>query len=119
MSTQKYFHDRVVLLLLSANIGLAILTAVSLLFRLSSSSNQVYITQFRQNCAFECTFKQGGKSGLISFIIFVLLVTGFHAFMSKRIYHVRRHLSLIILGLGTVLIVMAAVVSNALLGLSL
>ena len=118
MSTQKYFHDRIVLLLLSANVSLALLTAVTLLFRLINSSDQVYITQYRQNSHFESAFTQGGKSGLLSFMVFVLVVALFHGVMSKRIYHVRRHLSLIILGLGTVLIVFAAVISNALLGSS-
>lgn len=118
MGSQKFFHDRLVLLLLSINVFLAILTAVSLVFQLNNASDQVYITEYRQNLGLGSAFNQGGKADFVSFIIFVILVTAFHALLSRRIYYIRRHLSLTVLGLGTVLIVFAAVVSNALLGSS-
>lgn len=115
---KKYFQDRIVVLLLSVNAFLAILTTVVLLFQLSSLSDQVYIIEYRQNLGLGSVFSKGGKAAFLSFIVFVLLVAIFHAVLSKRIYHIRRQLSLIVLGLGTVLIVFAAVVSNALLGSS-
>lgn len=118
MSSKKYFQDRPVVLLLSINAFLAVLTVATLVFQLFNSSNQVYITEYRQNLGLGSAFGQGGKGAFITFMVFVLLAALFHAILSKRIYHIRRHLSIAVLALGTVLIVFAAVVSNALLGSS-
>lgn len=111
----KYLHDRLVLLLLSANAFLAVLTTLSVLFRLHGSG-EGFIVQYRANLGIGA-FQNGSVDQIISFIFFALLVFAVHAVLSWRTYPIRRELSVLILGLGTLLLVVGAIVSDALLAL--
>ena len=48
-ATKKYFHDHLVLLLLSVNAFLAIAGSVFIVLRLSTSHGTGYIVQYRAN----------------------------------------------------------------------
>ena len=113
---KKFFHDHIVLLLLSINAFLALTVVALVLLRLGSSQSTGYIVQYRPSLGIS-TFQSGSVSGLFSFIGFSLLALVTHAFLSLRAYHVRRQLSLAILRLGVLLQVLTLIVSNALLAL--
>lgn len=115
-STKKYFHDRLVLLLLSINVFFALIATAAILFRLSGVHSSGFIAEYRANLGLSA-FRPGGSLTFVGFIVFVLLVTFFHGFLSRKLYHLNRHFSLAVLGMGTVLVVFATLVSNALLGL--
>ncbi|MDZ7744354.1 MAG: hypothetical protein U5K77_01170 [Candidatus Saccharibacteria bacterium] len=113
MAAKKYFHDRLILLLLSVNIFLALLTIVLVLLRLDfASSGQ--IIQYRSNLGLNA-FKTGSVIGIMSFMVFSTFVAAFHSYLSYRAYHIRRHFALVVLGLGTLLLILSLIVSNALL----
>jgi hypothetical protein len=114
--SKKYFHDRIVLLLLSTNVFFALLATAAILFRLSGAHNSGFIAEYRSNLGLSA-FRPGNSLTFVSFIVFVGLVAFFHAFLSRKVYHLSRHFALAVLGLGTMLIVFATIVSNALLGL--
>ena len=114
-TSTKYFHDRIVLLLLGVNGFLAILTALSVLFRLQGNS-EGYIVQYRAFLGFG-GFKSGSVSHILAFAAFALLVLLFHAVLSWQTYKLHRQLAVLILALGTLLLVLAAITSNALLNL--
>lgn len=115
MATPKrYIHDRLVLLLLSANAFFAILTSIFVLLKLDGSRADGYIVQFRPSLGLSGYYK-GDSLGIISFVVFVLFVLAFHTFLSSKVYPIRRHFAIVILGMGLMLIVMALVISNALL----
>jgi len=115
-AAKNYFQDRIVLLLLSVNAFLTLLAALTVLFRLQGASGSGYIVQYRANLGISA-FKTGSSLAIVSFIGFALLVFAVHAILSFRTYHIRKQLSVVVLGLGTLLLVLGIIVSNALLAL--
>lgn len=114
-SGTKYFHDRLVLLFLSTNAFLTVLTVLSVLFRLQGGSDS-FIVQYRSNLG-TSAFKPGSMDQILMFIVFALLVFTIHTVLSWRTYQVRRELAIVILALGALLLILAVIVSDALLAL--
>lgn len=113
-ASKKYFHDHLVLLLLSINAFLAVAGSIFILLRLSTSHGTGYIVQYRASLGINA-FKTGSVIDLISFIAFALLVLVIHTGLSLRAYKIHRQLAVAILGLGILLLVLTVIVSNALL----
>jgi hypothetical protein len=108
-----FLHDRRVLLVLSVNVFLALVAIFSVALRLPQSSNSI-IVQYRSNLGIDA-FQSGGVLAFVSFIVFALVVFGLHATLAYRTYHIKHQLSLLILLLGSLLFIMATIVSSALL----
>lgn len=106
-----------VLLLSSINTFLAVLGSVLILLRLDSGrASNSYFIQFRASSGSNAfAFTKGTLYDVLSFIGFMLLVLVLHSVLSMRVYHVRRHASVAILALGAMVLLMAVVVTNALL----
>jgi hypothetical protein len=113
---KQYFHDHLILLLLSVNAFLAIASSIFILVRLNASHGTSYIVQYRPSLGADA-FQTGSLSGLVSFIVFALLIMVIHGLLSHRIYPIHRQLSLTILSLGLLLMSLTAIVANALLTL--
>lgn len=111
---KKYFHDKPVLALASANIFLAILVTVSVLLRLSGNTGEGYILQYRENLGLN-PFVSGSAFDMVSFIIFAIAVLAISTAMSLRVYELKRQLSLTVLGFSILIMVLTLIVSNALL----
>lgn len=111
---KRYLHDRIVLLLLTANGFFAILTTVLVLLKLESSRTEGYIVQFRPSLGLSAYYK-GDSLDIISFAVFALFALVFHTILSMRVYEIRRHLAIVVLAMGLLLILLALVISNALL----
>jgi len=111
---KRYIHDRIVLLLLTANTFFAVLTSVLILLKLDSSLAEGYTVQFRPSLGLSGYYK-GDSIGILSFAVFAVFVLVFHTILSIRVYGIRRHLAIVILGMGLLLIIMTLIVSNALL----
>ena len=110
---KQYLRDRLVLLLVSVNIFLTFLLAMLVLLRLDTSHSS-YIVQYRSNVSINA-FKSGTSTDLLSFIVFGLLVLTANTVISLRVYLIHRQLAVAALGLGTLLLLLAIIVSNALL----
>lgn len=110
---KQYLRDRFLLLLNSINVFLALLLTVLTLLRLDASHSS-YIVQYRANVTVDA-FKSGSSSELYSFIAFGILVLVFHTIISFRVFLIHRQLAAVVLSLGTLLLVLALIVSNALL----
>ena len=113
-SEQKYFHDRLILVLLTVSGFIAILASLLILLKLDSNHSDVFIVQVRQNLGVG-GFKAGHMTELIAFIPFAFAVLIINAVMSFRIYPVNRHYAVTILGMALLLEVLTLVVSNSLL----
>lgn len=113
---KKYFQDHFILLLLSTNIFLAFCTMTSVLVRLSSGHGSSYIVQYRSSLGINA-FQTGGVSDLLAFALFAMIVLVVHTTLSLRAYIINRQLSIIILSLGILLLLLAIIISNALLAL--
>lgn len=110
---KQYLHDRLILFILSVNVFLTFLLAILTAVRIDASHSS-YIVQYRSSAAINA-FKSGSSTELYSFIVFGLIVLVFHTVISLRAYLVHRQLAVVVLGLGTLLLVLAIIVSNALL----
>jgi len=113
MIPRHYLHDRFILLIGSVNTFLTLLLALTTVFRLDTSHSS-YIVQYRSDATINA-FKSGSSSELLSFVLFGIVVLVVHTVLSVRVYRVHRQLAVTVLGLGTLLLVLAIIVSNALL----
>ena len=110
---KQYLHDRFLLLLGSVNAFLTLLLVVLILARLDTSHSS-YIVQYRANVSVDA-FRSGGSTELYSFVVFGVLVFVFHLLISFKVFLIHRQLAAVSLGLGTLLLLLAIIVSNALL----
>ncbi len=114
---KKFFHDKGVLLLLTVNAFLTLLTTAFILWRFDANRTEGYFVQYRANLGLNA-YQVGGYGTFVMFIAFAVLITAFHLFLAMKIYNVRRQLAVIIMGFGTLLLLLGLVVSNALLVLA-
>lgn len=111
---KNYLHDKLILLLVSANIFLAFLCAVLVFLRLNIGQGaEGYIVEYRSNLGISA-FRVGGVAGLLGFAAFAVGMAALNVILSIRMYHIRRELSLSILTAGILLLLLAMIVSNAL-----
>jgi hypothetical protein len=114
---KKYLHDKFVLLLVSINAFLAFLCVALILLRAGIGQGvDGYIVEYRANLGLSA-FQKGSIIPILSFIIFALLALAINVLLSIRVYNLRRMLALTILGLGVLILLLAIIVSNALLAL--
>lgn len=111
---KKYLQDRTILLLLSFNAFLAVITSLLIVLRLDPGRAGSYFIEYRSNLGLD-DFKPGSTVDMMSFIVFAVFILAFHVFLSYRVYHVRRHLAITILGMSMLLLTLALIVSNVLL----
>lgn len=114
---KKYFHDHLVMLLLSVNAFLAVGGGLFILLSLGNGHSNSYIIQCRDcsNLAAANRFTNGNITALLSFVVFAALVLTAHTALSLRAYRIHRQLAIAILALGIVLLALMIIVSNALL----
>lgn len=113
--SKRYLHDKIILALVSVNIFLALICVVFILLRFGASSGaNGYIVQYRQNLGIGA-FKTGSLGSILSFAAYGPIVAIVNIFLSIRMYHIKRELSLIVLSIGILLLTLAVIVSNALL----
>ena len=111
---KKYLHDRFVLLLITVNGFLALLITVMTLLRLDTVRSDGYVVQYRANLGLNA-FQVGNFVPLLGFIILAIFIAAFHTLISVREYSQRRDVALVVLGFGTLLLVLTLIVSNELL----
>lgn len=112
-SSKKFFHDHLVLLLLSVNAFLAVAGSILILLRLGTGHGETFIVQYRSLDL--NAFKTGGVGDLLSFIAFAALVMVAQTLLSRRAYRVHRQVAIVILSLGILLLGLMVIISNALL----
>ncbi len=111
---KDYFHDRLILLLLTITSFLAILGSILVLLRLDPGRNEGYIVQNRTNLGISA-FKVGHASDLLAFIVFLVIILTVNTILSIKVYPIHRQFAIAILSMGLLLITLAIIVSNALL----
>ena len=111
---KNYLHDKPLVALISANLFLTGLVVLSVLLRISSGGGDGFIAQYRENLGLNA-FQAGDVFSILSFIAFAVLIMVINTTLSIKIYDIKRHLSLVVLGFATLLLVLALIVSNALL----
>lgn len=114
---KKYLHDKLILLLVSVSILLAF-AAISLVFLRAGIGQGVngYIVQYRANMGLSA-FQKGSFVSVLGFVAFAIVTLIINILLSIKTYELRRALSLTVLALGILVLVLAIIVSNALLAL--
>lgn len=113
---KKYLHDRLILLLLSIQGFLAVVSCLWVLFKLDSGRSAGYIVQYRANLGISA-LKTGEAAEIVAFILFAILILVVHVVLSIKVYEIRREVSGLVLAFGILLLLLSLVVSNALLTL--
>jgi hypothetical protein len=114
---KKYIHDRLVLLLVSISAFLTFMAIALVLLRAGIGQGvDGYIVQYRANLGLSA-FQKGSIVPILSFVFFVLATLVINVLLSIRAYSIRRTLSLTVLALGMLILLLAIIVSNALLAL--
>ena len=111
---KKYFHDHLVLLLLSVNAFLAVAGGIFILLRLSTSHGTGYIVQYRSSLGINA-FKTGSVVDMLALMGFAVVVLAVHTMLSLGAYKIHRQLAISILYLGILLLVLTIIIANALL----
>ncbi|MES2971198.1 MAG: hypothetical protein V4702_02670 [Patescibacteria group bacterium] len=111
---QRFIHDRVVLLLLSVNIFFTVLISVLIAFALTGGTDRLYVIEHRPSLGLSAN-RIGDSTQMTSLIVFVIFVLVFNTMLSVRSYPLRRNFAVVVLGMGTLLILLAGVISSFLL----
>lgn len=113
---KKFFHDRVVLLLLTV-LAVLLTAGVSLvLLKFDLSKNPTTIVAFRPNVIGN-NYVSGRPIDIYSLAFFMALTSAGAALLSAHVYEVRRYLSIFILGTSVLLLVLSVIVANSLISL--
>lgn len=111
---KEYIHDRLILLLLTISAFFTVLGSILVLLRLNPGSSEVYTVQYRANLGVS-HFTPGHAPDILAFIVFMFVVLIMNTILSIRVFTIHRQFSVVILGLGLLLLGLAIIVSNALL----
>ena len=114
-SPKTFLHDRLILLVLSINTFLGLALIITSLLSMNNS-DAGYIKEFRSDLGLD-GYKAGGVADIVAFAVFAVILYVFQLMTATRMYHIRRHLSLIILLLTMIVYIFALMVINALLNL--
>lgn len=114
MFPKDYLRDRLILLLISINSFFVLIGTILILLRLSSGRGSSFIVQYRSNLGISA-YKAGNLVDILAFIVFLISVYFLNLFLSTKVYGRHRNYSITVLGLGALLMLLAIIVSNALL----
>jgi hypothetical protein len=114
--SKKYLHDKSILLLLTSNLMLALLSVALIFLRLNNGRAGIYIVQRRANLGID-QYTQGGISTMIGFLLFTLLIVVGGFLISYKSFNDQKHVSVGVLCFSLLLIICTIVVSNSLLAM--
>lgn len=84
-------------------------------YHLTNNSSKQFWIQYRPSLSQVDAYKNGGAQAFVGFIIFSLIILVFHVVLSFRMYPIKRNYAITVLALGTLLLTVSIIVSNALL----
>lgn len=113
---REYFHDRVILLFLAINAFLVFAIGLSTLLRIGSESSSDYIREYRSNLGLNA-YSSGHLGDILAFVVFAVIIFAFQILISRRVYHIRRDVALIVTFMTALTLCFALVVVNSLLNL--
>jgi hypothetical protein len=109
---KHYFHDRLVLGILGANVALFLVSFLSVMLGVDPSRDPTSIVAYRATT--QIGQISGPTSDLYQFGIFAIIATVAAIVLSVKLYTHRRYLAMSILGLNLLLLLMNIIIFNAL-----
>jgi len=113
--TRKFFHDRVVLFLLTINGFLTAVSIAVILLRLGGAGDS-YIHSYRSNLGLSAV-TVGGVSEVISFVLFAGGLFVVHLFFAMQFHKIRVVSGWVVMIMTALLLIINLIVANALLDL--
>ena len=111
MFTKKYFQDRPILFLNISLVALTLLTVIAAVIRVDTGKSVAII---RYQVAKELAgYSRGDTIELYTFVLAAVAFTVIAIFLSAKLYHQKRMMSVLLLALTLVVLVFNFVVSNA------
>jgi hypothetical protein len=114
--SKKYLHDRVVLVLITLITIFLVIGVGIVLLRFDVAKNPTTIVAYRPNIT-GASYQSGKPIDIYSMAAFMILTAVGGVLTSARIYHIRKYLSVFILGSSVFLLILATIVANALISL--
>lgn len=111
---RRYTHDRTVLLLLTINIFLTVFITLLVILALTGNTDKVMTIEHRPTLGLAAN-TVGGTVDMASLVVFPLLILSINTVLSIKVYPIRRHFGVVILGMATMLISLSGIVSYFLL----
>ncbi len=109
---KNYFHTKSVVVLLSANLALALLVIMYVVLSVDTSESVSSVISYRDTTKIgQIT---GTTSELYQFALFGALITGASIILSLRLFHLRKHVAEAVLGLNVITLLLTIIVFNAL-----
>lgn len=113
---KKYLHDRLVLILLTVMAALLTIGVATVFVRFDISKNPTTIVAWRPNIS-GSSYQSGKPIDIYSLAIFMVVISASAVALSARLYDLRRTLSIFILSSTGFLLLLSAIVANALISL--
>lgn len=115
-SPKKFLHDRLVLLFITT-IAVLVVVGVSLvLLRFDVSRNPTTIVAYRPNVS-GTQYISGKPIDIYSLAIFMVAISAAAIIISARVYEVKRHAALFMLGSTVFLLILSIIVANSLISI--
>lgn len=113
---KKFLHDRVVLILVTLMAMLVAIGVTTVLVRFDISKNPTTIVAWRPNIS-GSSYQSGKPIDIYSLAMFMVVVSVSAVVLSGQLYNLRRSISLFILSSASFLLLLSAIVANALISL--
>lgn len=98
---------------MTATIFFAFLELVLVLLNIGSGG-RLNLVEYRPNLGLSAYTYDSSSLPYISFIVFSFMVATIHLLLSIKVYLIRRHYAVVVLGMGLLLLVLTIIVSNSL-----
>lgn len=115
MNFKAYIHDKMTVFMNLAVVLLGIFDSLLVILRVDTTQSVAII---RNNTTLGLAgFEKATSSALYQFLLIAVLITAGNTLISMRVHHIKRGVSLLVLGLTIVALVFLTVISTAILGL--
>jgi hypothetical protein len=113
---KKFLHDRIVLILITLIAALVVVGVSVVFLRFDISKNPTTIVAYRPNIS-GSSYQSGKPIDIYSLAVYIAVTAIVAVVLSARVYTVKRAVSLFILSSTVFLLILATIVSNALISL--
>ena len=113
---KKFLHDRVVLLLMTVIAVLVVVGVSIVLLRFDVSRNPTTVVAYRPNVS-GTQYLSGKPIDIYSLAFFMILTAVAGVILGALVYNLRRSIAIFILASASFLLILSAIVANALISL--
>jgi hypothetical protein len=114
INKNKFFHDRIILLLLSFNVLVSLSAGLVILLKLINLPSGYYPFVQGRFPSGQKIYSTGSITSLYSLVLFILFILLFNSFLSYKTYPYKKNFSITVLSLSLLLVALTFLVSQSL-----